>query len=78
MSTVVFLLQCINASYSGLEIRLKLSPVILLTSSHRQNQILMSERGACQEKLARKSFSGLLIMKFHRSKHSVLTKSFNG
>jgi hypothetical protein len=78
MLIVVFLLQCINASYSGLGIRLKLSLVILLTSSHQQNQILMSESNANQEKFGKKSSLELLIMKFHRSKQSVLKKSFNG
>jgi hypothetical protein len=78
MPIVVFLPQCINASHSGLGIRLRLSLVILLISLHRQNQIRMSEPNAYQEKFGRKSFSELLIMKFHRSKQSVLKRSFNG
>ena len=78
MLIVVFLLQCINASYSGLGIRLRLSLVILLISSHRQNQILISGLNAYQEKLGKKSSLELLIMKFHRSKQSVLKKRFNG
>jgi len=45
---------------------------------HRQNQILMNGPSAYQEKLVRKISSKLLIMRFHRSKQSVLMKSFNG
>jgi hypothetical protein len=52
--------------------------VILLISLHRQNKILMSEPNAYQEKFERKSSSELLIMKFYRSKQSVLRRSFNG
>jgi hypothetical protein len=52
--------------------------VILLTSSYWQNQILMSEPNAYQEKFWRNSFSELLTMKFHRSKQSVLKRNFNG
>ena len=78
MSTVMFLLQRINALFSGLETRLRLSLVILLTSLHQQSQTLMSGPGACQGKLGKKISSELPIMKFHRSKQSVLMKSFNG
>jgi len=45
---------------------------------HRQRQILMKGSGASQEKFGRKTSSKLPIMKFHRSKQSVLMKSFNG
>jgi len=75
---VVFLPQCTNALCSGLEIRLRLSLVILLTSLHRQSQTLMSEPSVYREKRGRKISSELLIMRFHRSKQSVLMKSFNG
>jgi hypothetical protein len=73
-----FLLQCINASYNGLGIKLRLFLVILLISSHRQNQILMNEPNAYQEKFGKNSSLRLPIMKFHQSKQSVLKKSFNG
>ena len=52
--------------------------MILLTSSHRQNEILMNELGACQEKFGRRRSSELPIMKLHRSKQLVLKRSFNG
>jgi hypothetical protein len=78
MPIVVFLPQCINASHSGLGIRLRLSLVILLISSNRKNQILMSKPNAYQEKFRRNSSSELPTMKFHRSKQSVLKRSFNG
>ena len=77
MPTIVSLLKCVNALFSGLEIKLKLSLEIPLTSFHRQSQILMSEPGAYQEKPGRKISSELPIMRFHRSKQSVLMKSFN-
>ena len=51
---------------------------ILLMSSHWQKQILMKGLGPSQERLVRKIFSKLLIMKFHRSKHSFLMRGFNG
>ena len=38
----------------------------------------MKELGVFQEKLGKKISSKLPIMKFHRSKQSVLMKSFNG
>jgi hypothetical protein len=74
MQIVVFPLQFINALCSGLEIKLKLSLVILLTSLHRQSQTTMSEPNACQERFGRKISSGLPIMRFHRSKQLVLMK----
>jgi hypothetical protein len=78
MLIVVFLLQCITASYNRLGIKLKLFLVILLISSHRKNQILMNKPNAYQEKFGKKSYSRLPIIKFHRSKQSVLKKNFNG
>jgi hypothetical protein len=78
MLIVVFLPQCINALFSGLKIKLKFSLVILLTSLHRQNQTLMSEPSAYLEKPGRSSSSELPIMRFNRSKQSVLMKSFDG
>ena len=47
-------------------------------SLHRQSQILTRGLDAFQGKFGRKIFSKLLIVKFHRSKQSVLMKSFNG
>ena len=78
MPIVVSLLQCINALFNGLEIKFKSSLEILPTSLHRLSQILMSEPGAYQRKPGRKIFSKLLIMRFHRSKQSVLMMNFNG
>jgi len=47
-------------------------------SSHRQKQILMKGPDAFQVRFGKRIFSKLPIMKFHRSKQSVMTKSFNG
>jgi len=47
-------------------------------SSHRQKQIPMKGPGASQERFERRISSKLPIMKFHRSKQSVLMRSFNG
>jgi len=44
----------------------------------RQKQILMKGPDAFQERFGRRIFSKSLIMKFHRSKQSVLMRSFNG
>jgi len=45
---------------------------------HRQRQTPMNGLGVFQEKLGKMIFSRLPIMKFHRSKQSVLMKVFNG
>jgi len=47
-------------------------------SLHRQNQILMIGPNASHGKFGQKIFSRLPIMKFHRSKQSVLMRNFNG
>jgi len=47
-------------------------------SLHQQSLILMREPDVFQEKFRRRIFSRLPIMRFHRSKQSVLMKSFNG
>jgi len=47
-------------------------------SSHQQRRILMKGPGASREKFGKKISSRLPIMKFHRSKQSVLMRSFNG
>jgi len=78
MPTAVSLPQCINTLFNGLVIKLKSFLEILLTSLHQQSQILMNELGAYQGKSRRKISLKLPIMKFHRSKQSVLMKSFNG
>ena len=78
MPTVVSLPQCINALFNRLVIKLKSSLEIIPTSLHRQSQILMSEPGAYEEKPGRNISSKLPIMRFHRSKQSVLMKSVNG
>jgi len=46
-------------------------------SLHRRNQTPMSGPGAYEERFGRNISSRLPIMKFHRSKQSVLMKSFN-
>ena len=58
--------------------RLRLSREILLMLSHRQRQTPTKELGVFQEKFGKRIFSKLPIMKFHRSKQSVLMKVFNG
>ena len=47
-------------------------------SLHRQKQIPMKGLGVSREKFGKRISSKLPIMKFHRSKQSVLMKSFNG
>jgi len=47
-------------------------------SLHQQWQILMKGLDVFHEKFGRRIFSKLPIMKFHRSKQSVLMKGFNG
>jgi len=47
-------------------------------SLHQPKQILMKGPDAFQERFERRIFSKLSIMKFHRSKQSVLMRSFNG
>ena len=58
--------------------RSKLSREILPMLLHRQRQTPMKELGVFQEKFGKKISSKLPIMKFRRSKQSVLMKSFNG
>ena len=45
---------------------------------HRQKQTPTKELGVFQERFWKEISSRLPIMKFHRSKQSVLTKVFNG
>jgi len=58
--------------------KIEIFPGILLMSSHRQRQIPMRRLGVFQEKFGKRISSKLPIMRFHRSKQSVLTRSFNG
>ena len=58
--------------------KIEIVPGILHTSLHRQRQILMKRPDVFQGKFGIRTFSKLPIMKFHRSKQSVLMKSFNG
>jgi len=58
--------------------KIELSRKILPMLLHRQKRTLMKELGVFQERSGKEISSRLPIMKFHRSKQSVLTKVFNG
>jgi hypothetical protein len=67
--------QCL-VQWVGDKIEIVLGDSSYVIASQRQTP--MKELGVFQEKFGRKIFSRLLIMKFHRSKQSVLMKVFNG
>jgi len=58
--------------------KIEIVPGDLLMSSHRQRQTPMRELGVFEEKFGKRISLRLPIMKFHRSKQSILKMVFNG